>query len=286
MPNYTHDKYIAGHGDVLKHVVLIHVIAELQKEHPEGLLVVDAFCGDGVYDLNAHENAIAYQKGILKVLEQRVGAPAPVQHYIELVLKTTGCSNADNLDVYPGSPVLVQNVLRMGIDEHRLLDKNVEEVQWLKAEGQFQQRDAFESMEFILPYTDGGKHPVIFLDPDYQDDSDYGNVKKLTATIVDQHPYATIVLWMPYIQNHPFRWSFPTGMRELAKTACKSGRYFCHTTVAKDEFQGSCVLVCNPTRDLDDILDDTCIHWLANTMNLGKDEFSVEQTNKKQKSKA
>jgi hypothetical protein len=74
-------------------------------------------------------------------------------------------------------------------------------------------------------------------------------------------------------------------MRELAKKHAKGGRYFASMNISKTGFQGSCVLVCNPASGLDDLLDDTALHWLANTMNQGKDEFMVEQIMKKKKEK-
>jgi 23S rRNA A2030 N6-methylase RlmJ len=291
--NYKHEEWVAGHGDVLKHVCLTTVIRELQKMHPDGILLVDAMAGDGVYDLNQHVNAKAYQNGILKVLEQYESdpesVPEAVQAFVQLVLSSTGCSGSSDLDVYPGSPVLGQNLLR-AVDEHRLTDLYVEEVQWLK-EGVSDFRpetDAFavETMEFLLPYTDGSKHPIIFIDPDYKDESDYAGAKKLLATILDQSPHATVIVTAPMLQNHKFRWSYPAGIREVAKKDAKTGRYFCSLTVSGTGYQGSGVLVCNPTADLDDVLDDHCIHWLANTMNQGKDEFMVEQAMKKKKPKS
>lgn len=288
---YKHDEWAAGHGDVLKHVIFCTLIEEQQKAHPQGILLVDCMAGDGVYDLNQHDQPKAYQKGILRVLERSVKqpehVPAPVKSFIDKVYATTGCSSADDIDVYPGSPVLGQHCLRDRVDEHRLTDKYLDEVQWLSENSEFYQLDAFdpqESMEFILPYTDSEvKHPVILIDPSYENDTDYANVKTLVTTILDQHPFATIMVWMPYLQNHPMRFSFPTSMRELAKKYAKGGRYFGSINIAKDGYQGSCVLVCNPTKGMDDLLDEDLLHWLANTMNMGKDEFTVEQFMKKKK---
>ena len=297
---YKHDEWAAGHGDVLKHVILHTVLVEQQKAHQqEGILLVDCMAGDGVYDLNQHDQPLAYQKGIVRVLERCANQPAhvppAVQSFVQTVYAATGCTTAQDLDVYPGSPVLGQHVLRdRGIDAHRLLDQFVDEVQWLSENSVFRPGlNAFDtqtSMEFILPYTnhddDEQQHPVILIDPSYESDSDYGNVKRLVTTILEQHPYATIVVWMPYLQHHPLRFSFPTSMRELAKKHAKGGRYFGSITIAKDGYQGSCVLVCNPTAGMDDILDEDLLHWLANTMNMGKDEFMVEQFMKKKKVKA
>jgi 23S rRNA A2030 N6-methylase RlmJ len=71
----------------------------------------------------------------------------------------------------------------------------------------------------------------------------------------------------------------------VAKEMCKTGRFYCNMTVSKTNLQGSGMLVCNPTQDLDTILSDETVHWLAHTMNLGKDEYMVEQIMKKKKIK-
>jgi 23S rRNA A2030 N6-methylase RlmJ len=104
--NYKHEEWVAGHGDVMKHVVLTAAIRELQKIHPEGVMLVDGFCGDGVFDLTQHVNPTAYTKGILRVLQKHEedpeNTPIPVQQFIDLVYESTGCSSAADIDVYPG----------------------------------------------------------------------------------------------------------------------------------------------------------------------------------------
>ena len=291
---YRHDDWVAGHGDVLKHVVWCAVLRELQELHPQGLTVADCMAGDGVYDLNQHTNPNAYQNGILKILqrfEQGDGTtPAIVQDFCKLVLKSTGCVEAAELDVYPGSPVLTQRMLRTQ-DEHRLLDPYVEFVQWIdggSSSSKFQQLDCYDtakSMEFILPYSegDGTKHPVILIDPDYWEDREYGQVQSLLTTILDQYPRATVLVWWPLIQNHAQRWGFATTLKELAKKHAASGRYFASLQIAPQKYQGSALLVCNPPGSLDEVVSDDTLHWLANSMQQGKDEFTVEQVMKKKK---
>jgi 23S rRNA (adenine2030-N6)-methyltransferase len=281
--NYRHEEWVAGHGDVLKHVVFTTVIRELQAQHPAGILLVNCHAGEGVYDLNQHIQAESYRKGILKLMEHceqdpEKNAPTAVKDFVELVVAITGCTGSTDLDVYPGSPVLGQHLLR-SVDEHRLTDLYVEQVQWLTAErSDFRPlRDTYaaETMEFLMPYTYEGKHPVILIDPDYTVESDYANTKTLLAIILDQNPHATVIVPVPLLQNHTLRWSYTAGLRTVAKDAAQTGRYYCSVQVCKDGYQGSGVLVCNPTADLDTVkLDAHCLHWLAHAMQMGKDECS------------
>jgi 23S rRNA (adenine2030-N6)-methyltransferase len=243
--NYKFEDWVGGHGDTFKLIVLCTVLKHLQDAKPS-LLLSDCMAGDGVYNLNEHTNAAAYQKGILHVLnrENEDSIPPVVKTFIETVYKATGCSGAADLDVMPGSPVIGQHLLRPKVDEHRLTDNNVEQVQWLSENSDFVMADALASLEFLLPYTcdDDAPHPVFLIDPSYEKDEDYKNVKSLMTTILEQHPYATIIVWIPFIENHPFRFSFPTSMRELAKKHAKGGRYFASMNISKTGFQGSCVL--------------------------------------------
>lgn len=293
--DYKHEKYIAGHSDVFKHVVLTACIKELQKVHPEGILLVDVFAGDGVYDLNecaTTYNSIQYRKGILKVLakyeESSIGVPAVVTDFIQLLVKSTGCTGSKDLDVYPGSPVYGQNLLRQGLDEHRLLDYFLDSVEWLKDSTTFQQLDAYDvaTMDYITS-NPSNKHPIYFLDPPYDDSpngiDDYSETKRLAMRLLDHNPYATVIIWIPFIANHRNRYGYPTSIKEMAKEKAKTGRYFCSITVSPNELQGSGILICNPTSTFDDIVTDDAVHWIANTMHQGKDEYLVEQIMKKSK---
>ena len=301
--NYQHDDWIGGHGNVLKHIVLMAVIKSYQKVHTKnGVMVVDCMAGDGVYDLNQHTQPKAYQKGILQVMVQAeadpTNTPDVVHQYVQLLLKITGCTTAQELDVYPGSPILVQHLLRPQVDEHRLINHHSDDIQWLQLDTNSSTHattsvrsnlDAFDvenSIEYILPYTDTSEqaHPIIFIDPDYTNESDYGNTKKLLSTILDQCSHATVIVTIPMIHNHKYRYSYITGLREVAKQQCTIGRYYCNIIIGKDNYIGDAVLVCNPTNELDDtILNDHCLHWLAHVMNMGKDEFTIEQIMKKKK---
>jgi 23S rRNA A2030 N6-methylase RlmJ len=299
--NYQHDEWIGGHGNVLKHVVVTSVVQEYQKlfSDNKGIMFVDCMAGDGIYDLNQHNHPDAYLKGILQVMVQAeadpLNTPDAVQQYIQMLIKITGCTNSQDLDVYPGSPMLVQHALRAQLDEHRLLNNNDDEIQWLQlnspkhaATSVRTNVDVFDvenSIEFVLPYIDttNEKHPIIFIDPDYTLESDYGNTKKLLMTILDQCSHATVIVTIPLIHNHKFRYTYVNGLRDVAKQFCSVGRYYCNIVIGNKDYEGDAVFVCNPTSDLDNILDDHCIHWLANVMNIGKDEYTVEQVMKKKK---
>jgi 23S rRNA A2030 N6-methylase RlmJ len=293
--DYKYEQYIGGHCDVFKHIVLVTAVKELQKEHPEGVIVYDLHCGDGVYDLMndcAKQGCTEYKNGILKLLtkyhESTENIPPAVRDYIELLYKSTGCTNVTDLDVYPGSPVYIQNILRPNIDEQYLYDYYLDTVQWINdVENKFKQLNVYDPKNFDTLIPTSAKHPIYFLDPPYDDSAnDYANTKQLATKLLEANPYATVIVWIPFICNHRNRWSYPKGIRDMAKEKCKRGRYYCSMNIKMDGVQGSGILIGNPTATFDDVVSDTVVHFLANTMNQGKDEYLVEQVMKKKKSKS
>ncbi|GAX17829.1 23S rRNA (adenine2030-N6)-methyltransferase [Fistulifera solaris] len=288
-PFYKHEDHAGNHADVFKHLLLVNVIQELQKVHPEGLMVADAHSGYGVYAL---ENQDEWKHGIGKVLQRycqtakKYEIPAPIRTYIQTVLETVGADGLEDFELYPGSPLLTQSLLREGMDEHRCTDCYMQQVEGLNSAAQFQPLDCYDpaTLEFLMP-PDSDKHHVVLLDAGFVHDDEYAAVQALLQRILERNPYATVLVWIPFVQGHKFRWSFATRLRELAQEKAKVGRYYANIVIQKTGLQGSAMLVCNPTPLLDDVVDPAALHWLAHVLHQGKDEYTVEQIMKKKKKK-
>ncbi|GAX20091.1 hypothetical protein FisN_18Lh029 [Fistulifera solaris] len=288
---YKHEDHAGNHADVLKHLLLVNVLQELQKVHPEGLMVADAHSGYGVYALDSQEGK--WKQGIGKVLQRycsttkKYEIPAPIRTYIQTVLETVGAENYDDFELYPGSPLLTQTLLRPGIDEHRCTDCYMQQVEGLHNPANFQPLDCYDpaTLNFLMPRDNSDKHNVILLDGGFGHDEEYAAVQALLERILDRNPYATVLVWIPFVQGHKFRWSFATRLRALAQEKAKVGRYYANIVIRKTGLQGSAMLICNPTPLLDDVIDPNTLHWLAHVLHQGKDEYTVEQIMKKKKNK-
>ena len=334
---YQSYQYVGGFTDVLKHVVFCSCIKELQKQHPS-ITIVDAFSGEGAYDLHdcSKNLSIQYQWGIGPVLRMYDSSPEtipiPVKEFIELLYQCTGCTSHENVDVYPGSPIYGQHLLRTNKnsnkqqhhdnDQHIVLDYYLDHVEWLQNSNSFQQLNSFDLStikEVIVPQqqqpnenqkeNENNKqtsHRIILLDPPYETNEDYTQTKQLLDTILTIDPYVTVLVFIPFITNHPrFRFTYPKSLRDIAKEKAKTGRYYCSINVTgttttststnskKDAASaavvpianGCGILICNPPPTFDSILSNETVHWLATTMNQGKDEYTVEQIMKKKKTK-
>jgi 23S rRNA A2030 N6-methylase RlmJ len=266
------------------------VLQELQKVHPEGLIVADAHSGYGVYALDTQDE---WKQGIGKVLQRycsttkKYEIPAPIRTYIQTVLTTVGAENYEDFELYPGSPLLTQTWLRENIDEQRCTDCYMQQVEGLNHPENFQPLDCYDpaTLDFLMPPNSSHKHNVVLLDGCFINDEEYAQVQALLDKILDRNPYATVLVWIPFVQGHKFRWSFATRLRDMAQDKAKVGRYYANIVLKKTGLQGSAMLVCNPTPQFDDVVDPSTLHWLAHVLHQGKDEYTVEQIMKKKKKK-
>src|SRR5215468_7323095 len=110
MLSYQHAYHAGNHADVLKHAVLLALLAKLAaKDKP--LRYIETHAGAGGYDLRApaaRKNR-EYLGGIGKIWNAS-GAPAPVARLVDLVRRYN--DGAETIERYPGSPWLARELLR------------------------------------------------------------------------------------------------------------------------------------------------------------------------------
>jgi len=275
---YSHDHKSGAHYDVLKNVIYIQTVRELQDAHPNGVLLIDTHSGPGVYDKAQGEE---YNQAARRVVEKNLDAPAPVKKYVSLLNKLTKEFGDGTL---PGSCVFARELMRE-VDEHRLTDISYDDVEGLFEDADYRRMDACspEALDFYLPPNEE-LHPIFLIDPDYADvQQDMFNARSLFQSILERRSDATIVMWIPFIQNDRNRWSFPKSMKELSKDKASVGRYFCSVVVAKDGLEGGAMIVANPTKTLIEKVDEEVLEWMASNMHQGKADYAVEQAMKKKK---
>jgi 23S rRNA A2030 N6-methylase RlmJ len=103
-----------------------------------------------------------------------------------------------------------------------------------------------------------------------------------TCSILDKDPYATVILWFPYIEGNRYRFSFLKSLKEMVQKKAKIGHYSAWLTVQKNGLQGSCVFCANPTKDFDEVLNEETLDWLSCILlKSGRSDYAVEQWMKK-----
>ena len=112
MFSYRHAFHAGNHADVLKHTVLLAVLRHLTQKDT-AFTVFDTHAGAGLYRLDGDyaQTSAEATEGFLKLVASPLPQPvAPVlQDYLDMV---AGFNKAGSHKVYPGSPFIIQGLLR------------------------------------------------------------------------------------------------------------------------------------------------------------------------------
>jgi 23S rRNA (adenine2030-N6)-methyltransferase len=113
--NYRHAYHAGNFADVVKHAVLCRMLAHLGQK-PAAFRVIDTHAGSGVYDLAGLEAGKTgeWRDGIGRLLgDDARDLPAEPRALLAPYLDAVAALNpSGKLACYPGSPALVQSMLR------------------------------------------------------------------------------------------------------------------------------------------------------------------------------
>ena len=273
MLSYRHAFHAGNHADVLKHAVLVHLLAYLtRKEKP--LWYVDTHAGAAGYALDqawAQKNA-EFETGIgrlWKGKEELRGAPPLVAAYLEQVRAL----NPDGrLRAYPGSSRIAMRLLREQ-DRLRLFELHSTEGRGLKAHFakdsprvMVQAGDGFDGLRSVLPPP--SRRGLVLMDPSYEDKRDYARARAALEDALQRFATGVYLLWYPQVQRRESG-QFPASLKRLQK------KDWLHVVLtvkapAPDGYglHGSGLFVLNPPWDLPGLLKEA-MPWLVKA--LGQD---------------
>jgi 23S rRNA (adenine2030-N6)-methyltransferase len=243
MFSYRHAFHAGNHADVLKHTVLIATLRHLTQKDT-ALTVVDTHAGAGLYRLDGDYAGTSGEAadGVIKLFAAlKPGgkakptipdiAPA-LQDYLDLV---AGFNSSSQLKIYPGSPFIIQRLLREEArDKLKLFEMHPTDIKSLVANvAQLQagrqvavaREDGFEGLKAFLPPP--ARRALVLIDPSYEIKTDY---QKVTASIQDslkRFVTGTYAVWYPVIPR-PEAHEVP---RRLKTLATQAGRPWLHATL-------------------------------------------------------
>lgn len=277
MFSYRHGFHAGNHADVLKHIVLTHILDYYnQKDAPYWF--VDLHAGAGLYDLEGQwaQKKGEYLEGIARVWEAKSPPPA-VMHYLDRI---RDLNHDGNLRIYPGSPWLALDTCRAQ-DKLRLFEMHPNEADILRQN--LDQRlkkiprqtvvldsDGFSGLKGHIPPP--SRRAVVLIDPSYEDKLDYRRVIETVKDATVRFPTGCYMIWYPQVQRREAQ-ELP---RQLEKIAGKNWTHI-SLTVNKPSadglgLHGSGVFVINPPWTLTDAMKEA-LPWLVRC--LGKDERAV-----------
>ena len=240
MFSYRHAFHAGNHADVLKHTVLIATLQYL-LEKDTALTVLDTHAGVGLYRLDGDYARTSGEAGdgILRMTMRAPGtagakvadafAPA-LQRYVDMVRSfNTGSS----IKVYPGSPFIIQRLLRpqdkLKLFELHPVDLNAlaGNVAQLKAGRQVAvlADDGFGGPKKFLPPP--ARRALLLCDPSYELKSDYARVLEMVQDGLKRFATGTYAVWYPIIAR-PEAHDLPRRLKTMAQ---KAGKSWLHATL-------------------------------------------------------
>lgn len=233
MFSYRHAFHAGNHADVLKHTVLLAVLRYMTQKDT-ALNVFDTHAGAGLYRLDGDYAKTSEEaaEGFLKLVATKPKQPfAPaLQDYVDMV---AGFNNTDHWSVYPGSPFIIQSLLRER-DKLKLYELHPTDTKTLTANiAQLEagrqvailREDGFEGLKKFLPPP--SRRALVLCDPSYEVKNDYGRVLDMVADALLRFATGTYAVWYPIIPR-PEAHDLPKRLKTMAN---KAGKSWLHATL-------------------------------------------------------
>lgn len=263
MLSYQHSYHAGNHADLLKHVVLLDLLAALQeKESP--IFVLDAFAGRGIYDLDsdqARKNR-EFDTGIGRLWQLPAGArPAAVQRLLEIVAAR---NPGKEISRYPGSAAITDSRLREQ-DRQAACEMHPQEFALLKrnlagsSRTALHRRDAYEALKALLPPRQG--RGLVFLDPSYEIKDEYRRIARAVAVAYPHFRAGVYAIWYPLLPAaghlEMFRELRDSGIRKIMRVEMSAAGSFVDM-----QMQGSGLLIINPPWQAQQSIRES-LHWIC-----------------------
>ncbi len=250
--NYRHAYHAGNHTEVFKHSVLVLLIGHL-REKPTAFTVIDSHAGTGLYDLTGPEAQRTGEAagGIGRVINADLSVAKP---YLDIVRRM----NPSGLKVYPGSPGIVQAMLR---EQDWLIacELHPEDASRLRSNFRgdrrvaIHQRDAYEAINALIPPPT--RRGLVFIDPPYERPDEFERLADGLNSALRKWPTGMFAAWYPIKDgwragglHSAYRSSNPPTLCVEFQVAERDG-----VTLA-----GSGLIVCNPPWKLELELEALC----------------------------
>lgn len=203
--NYQHSYHAGNFADVVKHVLLIQLMAQFSQK-PKPFYILDAYAGRGLYSLASQQAKKTQEaaQGIAKLHQHPTdkNTPTAIQTYLDDL--TYAQKFYQDKHIYTGSPWLIARHLQKHPDianRAEAFEHNPEEYDALNYQLHqlpigIHHRNAYEGIPAVIPPAE--KRGLIFIDPPYeQEHKDFTQLIELIEKAHKKWPTGTYALWYP-----------------------------------------------------------------------------------------
>jgi len=242
--NYRHFFHAGNVADVFKHLVLVRLVESLKaKDKP--FCVIDTHAGGGIYRLDDDGE---YREGIGQLWPEQSLWTA-FETYFSIVRR----HNSGALANYPGSPILIADLLRAQ-DRLILVERNPDEYRALATNMgarpgvTLRREDGFATLRAVIPPREN--RGLVFIDPPYELASDFASVVDALRMALGRWRNGVYAVWYP-IKD-------PRAVRDLHKEVCGlnvdalAAEFLTLPEDVPQRLNGSGMLLVNPPFRIDD----------------------------------
>ncbi len=200
--NYRHIYHAGNFADVMKHALLLRLLAAMQRK-PKPFLVLDTHAGIGRYDVTSEqaEKTGEWREGVGRLLDN---PPPALAGYVQTVR---------HLGLYPGSPVFAAEALR---PDDRLIacELHPEDAAILRRTMRpyentaVHERDGYEALGAFLPPPE--KRALVLIDPPFERPDEFPVLARKLAEAWKKFPSGVYAVWYPIKHRAPVRAFFDT----------------------------------------------------------------------------
>jgi 23S rRNA (adenine2030-N6)-methyltransferase len=198
--NYRHAYHAGNFADVIKHAMLCRVLVHL-RDKPAAFRVIDTHAGAGRYDLAGPEagKTQEWQGGIGRLMRAELAPPVGV--LLAPYLDAVAALNPDGrLAAYPGSPMLVQTLLRR---QDRLIACELEPKAAAALEhaltGDRRAKaiaiDGWTALAAYVPPKE--RRGLVLIDPPFEQPNEFARLAQALSAAHRKWPTGTYLLWYP-----------------------------------------------------------------------------------------
>jgi 23S rRNA (adenine2030-N6)-methyltransferase len=195
--NYRHSFHAGNVADVFKHIVLLKTL-ELFRAKDSPLCVVDTHAGSGLYRLKPPGE---YEQGVGRLWPARAEWPALDAYFARLA-----AYNGPRLETYPGSPVLIADMLRPQ-DRAVFVESQPQEAAALRdhLRGRphvaVHEADGFAMLKALVPPREN--RGLVLIDPPFEKTEEFAKVAKSLEDAVRRWRNGVFLAWYPIKARRP-----------------------------------------------------------------------------------
>ena len=258
--NYRHSFHAGNFADLVKHALVLWLVAARRAQGP--LTVLDTHAGAGLYDLSGDAaRSKEAEAGVARLMTAQ-GRP-PV---MDALADRVAAFNPDGgTRYYPGSPLLIADALSeggryVGFELNPPVRAMLAEALAGRANAEAREGDGYD---LAVVEAARARGPRVLIDPPFEKPDDYARAAETAVAVARRDPSATVAIWTPLKDLETFDAFIRRLQGRVGPTLAAEARLRPLTDPMK--MNGCAMVVVNPPAGCEAAANEIC-GWVAGAL--------------------